>query len=96
VWALGPVAVACVFDRSGGYTVPFRALAGILAAAAGAILMAGRRALAMRASGALVADPPYLKVGGPTIAVRRDRSTVRGLKGGRTLWAAPTNCRRGW
>jgi predicted MFS family arabinose efflux permease len=53
--ALGPVAVGFAFDRFGSYTVPFWALAGISVAAAGAILIAERRALAVRPPPAVAA-----------------------------------------
>src|SRR5215216_6086549 len=55
--ALGPVAVGLAFDRFGGYETPFWALVGVSVAAAIAILMAERQALALRGHDPKVAVP---------------------------------------
>lgn len=54
--ALGPVSVGIAFDHFGSYTVPFWVLTGVSIAAAFAILMAERAALALRARTAARAD----------------------------------------
>jgi cyanate permease len=54
--ALGPVSVGIPFDHFGSYTVPSWVLTGVSIAAAFAILMAERAALALRAYTAARAD----------------------------------------